>query len=79
LTYDEYYIDYLRYRLAKRLCSEYGIPMQPETLQELKELEEAVTDVSPPDLTLTKISTLQGEPGFNWGDVNIGRGFRPGN
>jgi hypothetical protein len=79
LTYDEYYIDYLRYRLAKRICSEFGIPMQPQALQELQELEEAVTDVSPPDLTLSKISTLQGQTGFNWGDVNTGRGWRPGN
>lgn len=79
ITYDEYYIDYLRYRLAQRICSEYGIPMQPQALQELAELEEAMTDVSPPDLTLTKFSNLQGTTGINWGDVNLGRGWRPGN
>lgn len=79
LTYDEYYIDYLRYRLAKRICSEFGIPMQPEALQELRELEEAVTDVSPPDLTLSKISSLQGTTGLSWADVSLGRGWRPGN
>lgn len=78
-VYDEYYIDYLRYRLALRICSEYGIPMQPQTMDELRELEEAVTDVSPPDLTLSKISCLQGSTGINWGDVNLGRGWRPGN
>lgn len=79
LTFDEYYIDYLRYRLALRICSEYGIPMQPQAMDELRELEEAMTDVSPPDLTLTKYSSLQGETGINWGDINIGRGWRPGN
>jgi hypothetical protein len=79
LTYDEYYIDYLRYRLAMRICSEFAIPMQPQALAELAELEEAMTDVSPPDMTLTKYSTLQGETGINWGDINIGRGWRPGN
>lgn len=79
LTYDEYYIDYLRYRLALRICSEYGIPMQPQAMDELTELEEAITDVSPPDLTLTKVSSLQGDTGINWGDINIGRGWRPGN
>lgn len=79
LTYDEYYIDYLRYRLAMRICSEYGIPMQPQAMEELIELEEAMTDVSPPDLTLTKISNLQGETGITWADVNLGRGWRPGN
>lgn len=77
--YDEYYIDYLRYRLAMRICSEFGIPMQPQALSELEELEEAMTDVSPPDMTLTKYSSLQGDTGINWGDINIGRGWRPGN
>lgn len=75
--YDEYYIDYLRYRLAMRICSEYGIPMQPQAMQELQEFEEAVTDVSPPDLTITKYSSLQGETALNWGDINLGRGWRP--
>lgn len=79
LIYDEYYIDYLRYRLALRICSEFGIPLQPQAMDELRELEEAMTDVSPPDLTLTKYSSLQGETGINWGDINIGRGWRPGN
>lgn len=78
-AYDEFYIDYLRYRLAMRVCSEYGIPMQPQAAQELEELEEAMKDVSPPDMTLTKYSSLQGETGINWGDINIGRGWRPGN
>lgn len=79
LTFDEYYIDYLRYRLALRICSEYGIPMQPQTMAELEELDQAMTDVSPPDLTLTKYSNLQSEGGINWGDINIGKGWRPGN
>lgn len=77
--YDEYYIDYLRYRLALRICSEFGIPFQPQSMAELEELEEAMTDISPPDMTLTKYSSLQGETGINWGDINIGRGWRPGN
>jgi hypothetical protein len=79
VLYDEYYIDYLRYRLAMRICSEFGIPMQPQTVDELRELEENMTDISPPDMTLTKISSLQSEGGINWGDINIGRGWRPGN
>lgn len=79
LLYDEYYIDYLRYRLALRICSEFGIPMQPQAMAELSELEASMTDVSPPDLSLTKYSTLQGSTGINWGDINIGKGWRPGN
>lgn len=79
LTYDEYYIDYLRYRLAKRICSEYGIPMQPQALQELDELESAMLDVSPPDLVLMKWSSIgQDATGITWADINLGKGWRPG-
>lgn len=79
-AYDEYYIDYLRYRLAQRICSEYAIPMQPQAQMELAEIEDAIRDVSPPDVTLTKVSTLQGTGrGITWADVNLGRGWRPGN
>ncbi len=77
LIFDDYYIDYLRYRLAQRICSEYAIPMQPQTALELDELESAVTDVSPPDLTIGKISSLTGDGGMTWADVNLGRGWRP--
>jgi|SRR5580692_4355134 hypothetical protein len=79
LTYEQYYIDYLRYRLAKRICSEYGIMFQPQAEKELEELEDLMVDVSPPDMTIGKISSLQGSTGINWGDINIGRGWRPGN
>ena len=79
-TFDLYYIDYLRYRLAMRICSEYGIPMQPQAAMELEELEEAMKDVMPPDMTMVKLSDLQGTGyGLTWADVNLGRGWRPGN
>ena len=78
LLYDEYYVDYLRYRLAMRICSEYAIPMQPQALDELKELEESMIDISPPDLVMTKMSSFQSRPGLMWADVNLGMGYRPG-
>lgn len=78
-TYDLYYIDYLRYRLAQRICSEFGIPLQPQAAEELLELEDSMHDVMPPDMTITKYSNLQGTTGINWGDINIGKGWRPGN
>lgn len=77
-TYDEFYIDYLRYRLAMRICSEFGIPMQPQALAELEELEEAMTDIMPPDLTLTKYSSLGSGPALTWADISLGKGWRPG-
>lgn len=79
LTFDAYYIDYLRYRLALKICAEYGIPMQPQALNELQEMEDQVTDISPNDLSISKVSCFTGNNGLNWGDINTGKGWRPGN
>lgn len=77
LTYDPSYIEYLRYALAQYMCSEYGITFNPESKKILKNIEHQLMDVSPPDLSMIKTTILtQGNP-LNFGDVNIGRGFRP--
>lgn len=77
LILDKYYIEYLRFGLAEQICTEYNIPLQPQTFQRLQELEKIVTDVSPPDLQMQKMSSLQQHVGFNYADANIGRGWRP--
>ena len=77
LTYDASYIEYLRYCLASYMCSEYGITFNPESAQILKGLEHELMYVSPPDLALTKSSILTRGAGLNYGDINLGRGFRP--
>lgn len=79
LTLDEYYIEYLRYGLAGQICEDNNISMPPQTYNRLQELEGIIQDISPPDLTMSKLSTLAGEGGLNWGDVNLGKGWRPGN
>lgn len=77
LTYDMAYIEYLRYALAQYMCSEYGILMNPESKKILNSIERTLMYVSPPDLSMTKISILTEGTGMNWGDVNLGRGWRP--
>lgn len=77
LTLDLFYIEYLRYGLAEQLCAEYNIPLQPQAYQRLKEIEKIITDIAPPDLQMQKMSSLQEHVGFNYADVNIGRGWRP--
>lgn len=76
-TYDTFYIEYMRYALAEYMCSENNIEFQPQSQKKLNEYENIIMDISPMDLSVTKISTLQGETGINWGDVNIGKGWRP--
>jgi hypothetical protein len=77
--YDTSYIEYLRYALAQYMCSEYGVLFNPESEKILTSYKRKLMYVSPPDLTVIKTSILCAENagGVNWGDVNIGRGWRP--
>lgn len=76
---DTSYIEYLRYALAQYMCSEYGVLFNPESEKILTSYKRKLMYVSPPDLTVVKTSILCAENagGVNWGDVNIGRGWRP--
>ena len=77
LTLDLFYIEYLRYALAEYICADYNITFQPQSMSKLTEYEQIITDISPIDLSMTKLSTLQSNFDINWGDVNIGKGWRP--
>lgn len=78
LTMDRFYIEYLRYALAEQICAEYNIPFQPQAQAKLEEYEHKVMDISPPDLSMTKMSSLQRDTALNFGDINLGLGWRPG-
>lgn len=78
LTYDQFYLEYLRYALAKFMCDEYSIAFAPEKAEMLKTYEKKLMDVSPPDLAMQKMSFLGTPTAINWGMVNIGRGWTPG-
>lgn len=75
--FDASYIEYLRYALAEYMCSEYGIEFNPQSAAILRKYERKLMFMSPPDLSRVGTSILTDQPGLNWGDVNIGRGFRP--
>lgn len=76
-VYDRYFIVYLRYALAEYICNFYNMPMPEEARIKLQELTRVVTDISPPDLKMKKLSSFSTGSPFNWGDVNLGKGFRP--
>ena len=75
--YDPSYLEYLRYALAKYMCSEYGILFNPESEKIYKSIARTLMDVSPPDLSIKKTSILTKGSGINFGDVNVGHGWRP--
>ena len=75
-TLDTSYIEYLRYALANYLCSEYGVGFNPESQNILTSYKCKLMNMSPPDLAIRKSTVLSELPGFNYGDVSIGRGWR---
>jgi hypothetical protein len=77
--YDTGYMEYLRYALAQYMCSEYGILFNPESEKILTAMKRKLMYIEPPDLSMKKSSILNSDQytGLNWGDINIGRGWRP--
>lgn len=76
---DTSYIEYLRYALAKMMCSEYGILFNPESEQILKSYQRKLMYMSPPDLSAIKATVLgaDSQAGFTYADANLGHGWRP--
>ena len=77
--YDTSYIEYLRYALARYMCSEYGVQFNPQSEAIYQSMARKLMYMDPPDLSGKKVSILYADRsgGYNWGDVNIGRGYRP--
>jgi len=74
-VYDNGYLAYLRYELAKYICMENTIEFNHE--EYLAFMRRTLMYVSPPDLTMQKTSMLQNAPPLSWSQINIGRGFTP--
>jgi hypothetical protein len=74
---DTSYIEYLRYALAQYMCSEYGLLFNPESEKILMKYMRKLMWESPPDLSSIKTSILTEQNGLNYGDINIGKGWRP--
>jgi hypothetical protein len=74
---DTAYIEYLRYALAQYFCSEYGVLFNPESEKILTSYKRKLMYESPPDLSSIKTSILTECQGLNYGDINLGKGWRP--
>lgn len=77
LVYDTSYIEYLRYALARYMCSEYGIEFNPQSEKILMKMERQLMYMQLPDLSMKKSSILTDSPGLTWSFVNLGRGWTP--
>lgn len=77
LTFDLFYIEYLRFALAEYICCEYGQSV-PDTIKEkLKQIVKKLKSVSPADLSITKRSFFTTNTTFDWQYVNLSQGYYP--
>lgn len=76
LTYDAFYLEYLRYALAEYICSEFGVTFPDASMAKYKQMEKKLMEVSPADLSICKRSYFSGNPALDWQLVNI-PGWQP--
>jgi hypothetical protein len=78
LTYDLYYMEYLRYALAEYICAEYGATFPDQSYRKFQEIQKKLIDVSAPDLAIQKTSYFaSGRGSLNWQQINIGGAWTP--
>lgn len=76
LTLDQFYITYLRYALADRICAEYSYTTPDNVMRQLGKYEAFIDKNSRVlDLRIEKTSTLQRNGNFNWAFINLGKGW----
>jgi hypothetical protein len=76
-TYDDAYIEYLRFALAEYICMDWGMDFAPNKAKQLQKMIQQLSRLSPADITIRKRSILTSKGAMNWGAINIGRGWTP--
>ena len=75
-VFDTFYITYLRYALADRICSEFAYVTPPNVLRQLSKYEAWIDKNSRIlDLRIAKSSTLQKRGSLNYAFINLGHGW----
>lgn len=77
LSYDPFFLVYLRYELAQAICEYYGATYPDETRLKYMEIEKKLMDVSPPDLSLQNSNYFDYGSGLDWQYANLGKGYLP--
>lgn len=78
IGFDEFYVTYLRYALANRICIEYNYAVPEGVVRQLSIYEAWIKKKSRIiDLKMEKASTLQKRNYLNYAFINIGKGWYP--
>lgn len=75
--YDGFYIAYLRYALAEKMCLEYDISFGAEKQAALQKMIKKLQLISPPDLSLQKIGFITRRVALDWQSINLSKGYWP--
>lgn len=74
-SFDEFYIEYLRYALAQYICSDYGVTFQPDQKMVLQQYEYQLKYVSPIDFSTNVRSFANKRTGDPYAQANVGKGY----
>lgn len=77
LSYDTFYIEYLRFALAEYICLEFGQTFPELAQKKYDEIVKKLKSISPADLTINKRSFFNSGCTFDWQYVNLSSGFYP--
>lgn len=71
LTYDLYYMEYLRFALAEYICSEYGATFPDQSAAKLAQITKKLMDINPVDLMVRKSSYFNSNNAIDWQLISI--------
>lgn len=71
LVYDNFYLEWLRYSLAIKICEDYGATVPDATRMKYMEMTKKLMDVSPADLSIQKRGFFNNSPVMDWQLYNI--------
>lgn len=78
-AFDQFYIDYLEYQLAERICQKLNFAVPEGVANQLARYQLQISKMAEPlDLVCKKLSTMTDSRAINYAAVNIGRGFTVG-
>lgn len=76
MVLDQFYISYLKYALANRICYEFDYAVPTGVKLQLDKYESMISKKSQQlDLRMEKISTLTNERSLNYAQINLGKGW----
>lgn len=75
-SFDQFYINYLEYQLAERICQKLNFAVPEGVQRQLQRYQLQINKLAEPlDLMQQKVSPLAGSKAINYAAINIGQGW----